>query len=200
MKRFGIAVLFAIVGYLVAAAASYFLVDLLSSNVHDRSVEAAMTSAFVFGPLGAVAAFIVGFVRGGRSAGERQMTPEGEPPFHLSRFVEAQARDYSVALGRTSRRQKADALDLVCIATTARARIQFDGQLSMALDRCRKPKPTWLIRSLGRRLRECVAAMNGLEGLSAEQVLGPVDAAKFRSCLTLFGVCRHRASPFSGGR
>ena len=28
----------------------------------------------------------------------------------------------------------------------------------------------------------------GLEGLSAEQVLGPVDAAKFRSCLTLFGI------------
>ncbi len=41
---------------------------------------------------------------------------------------------------------------------------------------------------LGRRLRECVDAMNGLEGLSAEQVLGPVDAAKFRSCLTLFGI------------
>jgi hypothetical protein len=69
MKRFGIAVLFAIVGYLVAAVASYFLVDLLSSNVHDRSVEAGMTSAFVFGPLGAVAAFIVGFIRGGRKLG-----------------------------------------------------------------------------------------------------------------------------------
>ena len=29
--------------------------------------------------------------------------------------------------------------------------------------------------------------MNALEGLSAVQVLGPTDAAKFRSCLTLFG-------------
>ena len=66
MKRFGIALLFAIVGYLVAAVAGYFLVVQLSSNSHDRSVEAAMTSAFVFGPLGAVVAFIVGFVRGGR--------------------------------------------------------------------------------------------------------------------------------------
>ena len=70
MKRFGIAVLFAMVGYLVATAASYFLVDLFSSNVHDRSVEAAMTGAFVFGPLGAVVAFIAGFVRGGRGAGQ----------------------------------------------------------------------------------------------------------------------------------
>jgi hypothetical protein len=72
MKRFGIAVLFAMVGYLVAAVASYFLIGLLSSNVHDRSVEAAMTSAFVFGPLGAVVAFAVGFIRGGRNAGQTQ--------------------------------------------------------------------------------------------------------------------------------
>jgi len=72
MKRFGIALLFAIVGYLVAAVASYFLIGLLSSNVHDRSVEAAMTSALVFGPLGAVVAFVAGFIRGGRSAGKTQ--------------------------------------------------------------------------------------------------------------------------------
>ena len=67
MKGFGIAMLFAMVGYLIAVVASYFLVDLLSSNMHDRSLEAAMTSAFVFGPLGAVAAFVAGFVRGGRT-------------------------------------------------------------------------------------------------------------------------------------
>jgi hypothetical protein len=70
MKRLGIAVIFAIVGYLVAAAASYFLIGLLSSNSHDRSVEAAMTSAFVFGPLGAVVAIVIGFIRGGRKAGQ----------------------------------------------------------------------------------------------------------------------------------
>jgi hypothetical protein len=72
MRRFGIALLYAIVGYLAAAVASYFLVDLFSSNVHDRAVEAAMTSAFVFGPLGAVTAFVVGFVRGGRNAGRHE--------------------------------------------------------------------------------------------------------------------------------
>jgi O-antigen/teichoic acid export membrane protein len=67
MKRIAIALLFAIVVYVVAAIASYFLVGLLSSNTHDRSVEAAMTSAFFYGPLGAVVAFVVGFVRGGRN-------------------------------------------------------------------------------------------------------------------------------------
>jgi hypothetical protein len=40
--------------------------------VHDRAVEAAMTSAFVFGPLGAIAAFIVAFIRGSRNAGQTQ--------------------------------------------------------------------------------------------------------------------------------
>ena len=70
MRRFAIAVLFALVGYLVAAVAGYFLVGALSSNTHDRSLETAMTSAFVFGPLGAVVAFVIGFIRGGRGAGQ----------------------------------------------------------------------------------------------------------------------------------
>ena len=67
MRRLGIGLLYAVIGYIVAAIAGYFLTGLLSSNVHDRAVEAAMTSAFVWGPLGAVTAFIVGFVRSGRT-------------------------------------------------------------------------------------------------------------------------------------
>jgi hypothetical protein len=67
MKRFGVALLFALVAYPAAAVAGYFLVGLFSANVHDRSVEAAMTSAFVFGPLGAVVGFVVGFIRAGRN-------------------------------------------------------------------------------------------------------------------------------------
>ena len=39
---------------------------------------------------------------------------------------------------------------------------------------------------LGPRLVECVQAMLGHPGLSALQILGEVDALKFRSCLTLF--------------
>ena len=69
MKRFGLGLLYAIGGYVVAALVGYFLIDQFSSNTHDRSLEAAMTSAFLFGPLGAVAAFVVGFIRGGRATG-----------------------------------------------------------------------------------------------------------------------------------
>ena len=39
---------------------------------------------------------------------------------------------------------------------------------------------------LGPRLRECVALMNTHRNKSAEQILGSVDAMKFRSSLTLF--------------
>jgi len=68
MKRFAIGLLCAVGGYAIAAFAGYFLIDWFSSNTHDRSVEAAMTSVFVFGPFGAVVGFIVGFIAGGRSA------------------------------------------------------------------------------------------------------------------------------------
>lgn len=75
MKRFGIAFISAVIGYFVAACASYALIGALSSNVHDRSVEAAMTSAFIFGPCGALLAFVFGFVLAGRAA--RRARAEG---------------------------------------------------------------------------------------------------------------------------
>jgi hypothetical protein len=68
MKRFGIGLLFAIGGYITVAAASYFLVMQFSANRHDRELEAAMTSVFFFGPVGAVLAFVWGLVRSGKSA------------------------------------------------------------------------------------------------------------------------------------
>jgi hypothetical protein len=72
LKRFGIGLLCDAVGYLAVAVASYFLILQFSSNRHDRELEAAMTSTFVAGPLGAVLGFVAGFVRGGR--------PTGAPP------------------------------------------------------------------------------------------------------------------------
>jgi hypothetical protein len=63
LRRVGFGVLWAIPAYLVGAFGGGFLVSLLSSNTHDRSVEAAMTGAFVFGPLTGLIGFIVGAVR-----------------------------------------------------------------------------------------------------------------------------------------
>jgi hypothetical protein len=62
MKHVGIGLLCAVIGYVLIAAISYFLLLKLSSNGHDRSVEASMTSIFFIGPVGAITSFIVGFI------------------------------------------------------------------------------------------------------------------------------------------
>jgi hypothetical protein len=59
MKTFGLAALTAIGGYFIGLFGGMLLVETFSSNQHDKSVEAAMTGAFVVGPLMAVVAVIV---------------------------------------------------------------------------------------------------------------------------------------------
>jgi hypothetical protein len=59
MTTFGLAVLVAIGGYLIGLFCGMFLIETFSSNRHDQSVEAAMTGAFVIGPLMAVTAVIM---------------------------------------------------------------------------------------------------------------------------------------------
>ena len=39
---------------------------------------------------------------------------------------------------------------------------------------------------LGRRLVECAQKMLDIDGLSADEILGTIDALKLRSCMTLF--------------
>lgn len=46
-------------------------------------------------------------------------------------------------------------------------------------------------RVLGTRLRECTGLLLAVEGRTADQILGPLDAMKVRSSMTLF----HRAAP-----
>ena len=59
MKTFGLTVLAAIGGYFIGLFGGMLVVETFSSNQHDKSVEAAMTGAFVVGPLMAVVAVIV---------------------------------------------------------------------------------------------------------------------------------------------
>jgi hypothetical protein len=66
LRRLGVGLLFAVVAFILSAVASYFLVLEYSSNMHDRSVEAAMTSVFFYGPVGAVFGFVAGAIAGGR--------------------------------------------------------------------------------------------------------------------------------------
>ena len=66
-RRVAMGALGGLLGYAIGAFGGGWLVSLLSSNTHDRSVEAAMTGAFVLGPLGAVVGFLVGVLRRSRS-------------------------------------------------------------------------------------------------------------------------------------
>jgi hypothetical protein len=59
MKTFGLSILAAIGGYLVGLFGGMVLIQAVSANTHDQSVEAAMTGAFVFGPLAAILAVII---------------------------------------------------------------------------------------------------------------------------------------------
>ena len=49
---------------------------------------------------------------------------------------------------------------------------------------------------LGPRLEDCTALVNAVEGRSAEDILGGIDALKFRSCMTLFAAVRPGESVF----
>jgi len=63
VKRLAIAFAAGVLGYMLGAVGGGFLISVLSSNTHDRSVEAAMTGAFVTGPLIALIAFVIVFAR-----------------------------------------------------------------------------------------------------------------------------------------
>jgi len=68
MKRFAIGLVSTIAGYVIAAFAGYWLIEWFSPNVHDKSLEAAMTSVFVFGPIGAIVGLVAGLkISGGAS-------------------------------------------------------------------------------------------------------------------------------------
>lgn len=62
MKYVGIGFLTGLVGYVIVAFLSYFLISKFSSNGHDRSVEASMSSIFVYGPIGFILSFIAGYI------------------------------------------------------------------------------------------------------------------------------------------
>ena len=53
-------------GYIIGAALGAAAIQLFSSNTHDKSVELAMTAAFVTGPIGAVIGLIAGWIRARR--------------------------------------------------------------------------------------------------------------------------------------
>ena len=106
-------------------------------------------------------------------------------PFDLDRFVAAQAESYETALGEIRRGAKRSHWMWYIFPQIAGL-----GRSDMArryairsLDEAR----AYLAHPiLGARLRECVASLQDLIGVTAAAVFGDIDAVKLRSSLTLF--------------
>ena len=97
-------------------------------------------------------------------------------PFDLSRFVTAQNADVSAASGPVKRM-------FPQVSGLGRSAVAKHFELS-GVD---EAKAYLAHPVLGPRLRECARAMAALAGRDAVAVLGPVDATKVRSSMTLFG-------------
>jgi uncharacterized protein (DUF1810 family) len=107
-------------------------------------------------------------------------------PYHLQRFVDAQDGIYATALAELRSGAKQSHWmwfifpQLAGLGLSPTAQYFAIGSLEEARAFLSHP-------SLGSRLRECVEAiLRWAARTSAEQILGPIDALKLRSSLTLF--------------
>ena len=74
-----------------------------------------------------------------------------------------------------------------CAASAQSAMAQRYGLASLEEARAYLAHPV-----LGQRLEDCTALVNAVQGRSAAEILGGVDALKFRSCMTLFAAVEAR--------
>ncbi len=106
-------------------------------------------------------------------------------PYDLVRFIEAQKGDYAGILVELREGDKRGHWmwfifpQIAGLGTSHMARRYAIQSRDEAVAYLAHP-------ILGERLRECVEAMNSNEGSDAEEILGGIDAMKFRSSLTLF--------------
>lgn len=106
-------------------------------------------------------------------------------PYDLERFVQAQAANYADALaelraGRKTTHWSWYVLPQVRGLGTSPMSVHY-ALSGLAEARAYLDHPL-----LGARLRECIAALVAHADISATEILGPIDAVKLRSCLTLF--------------
>ena len=108
-----------------------------------------------------------------------------DDPFDLNRFVGAQSGTYDLALAELRNGRKDGHWIWFIFPQVAGLGMSSMSQ-AYAVTGIDEARAYLAHPLLGPRLRECVSAMNGHTGLSASQILGSIDAQKFRSCVTLF--------------
>jgi uncharacterized protein (DUF1810 family) len=108
----------------------------------------------------------------------------------LERFVREQDRDYDHVVAELRRGRKTSHwIWFIFPQIAGLGRSAMSQHFAIAsLDEAR----AYLAHPvLGERLRECVGLLLAVEGRSADQIFGALDAMKVRSSMTLF----HRAAP-----
>jgi Uncharacterized conserved protein len=116
--------------------------------------------------------------------------PYAADPYDLARFVAAQDGVYDSALAELRRGLKTGHWMWFIFPQIAGLGLSSMSQryAIRSLDEAR----AYLAHPvLGPRLRACAQAVADVSGKTAEQILGPIDAMKLRSSMTLF----HRADP-----
>ena len=118
------------------------------------------------------------------------MSSAASDPFDLRRFVAAQEPLYAqvtaelAAGAKTSHWMWFIFPQLKALGRSSTAQHYGIGSLAEAQAYARHPQ-------LGARLRQCCGLLMAVQGRSALQIFGAIDALKLRSCLTLF----ERAAP-----
>jgi uncharacterized protein (DUF1810 family) len=111
-------------------------------------------------------------------------------PYDLDRFVKAQAASYAGAL-RELRAGRKTGHWIWFIFPQIEGLGRSDNSRQYALASLDEARAYLAHPVLGPRLRECAAALLSVNGRSADEILGGLDATKVRSSMTLF----HRAAP-----
>jgi uncharacterized protein (DUF1810 family) len=111
-------------------------------------------------------------------------------PFDLRRFVDAQAHTYDQALAELRAGEKRT--HWMWFVFPQIAGLGHSGMAQrFAISGLEEARAYVAHPTLGRRLVECARALTDLDTADANRVLGPVDAQKLRSSMTLFA----RAAP-----
>jgi uncharacterized protein (DUF1810 family) len=105
--------------------------------------------------------------------------------FDLQRFVDAQARNYDDALAELRAGRKTSHWMWYVLPQVAGLGFSAMSQ-AYAIGSLAEARAYLDHAVLGRRLRDCVAAVLAVEDRSAHQIFGGPDDLKFRSSLTLF--------------
>jgi uncharacterized protein (DUF1810 family) len=106
-------------------------------------------------------------------------------PYDLDRFVAAQAGSYQTVLGEIRRGAKRNHWMWYIFPQVAGLG-RSDMAQRFAIRSIDEARAYLAHPVLGARLRECVAVLQDLTGMTAMAVFGDIDAMKLRSSLTLF--------------